>query len=168
MCVFARVCVSYWSIHLGCQARGSSTEACTCHRPDPPHGGDTHTGPETEKPTNQPQRQSVCACASASAWLTTGGGTWYCTEPTGLQEPAARRAQRCFQHNGDRDTQLCTLLLPPPASSYSMHKNSKQRIPRLTCFICYSQVTARFQGKYGTRAFGSVKGFSSSEPHQPG
>lgn len=41
--------VSHWSIHQECQGRGSSTEVYICHRPGPPHGDGTHTGPERKK-----------------------------------------------------------------------------------------------------------------------
>ena len=67
-CVCVYVCVSsisYWCIHQVCPGRGSSTEVYTCHRRGPPHGDDTHTGPERmidRKITNKEIKKNKTVC----------------------------------------------------------------------------------------------------------
>lgn len=42
-------CDSYWSIRRGCLETGSSREACSGRRRDPPHEADTHRSPAVWK-----------------------------------------------------------------------------------------------------------------------
>lgn len=83
------VCISHWSIHQVCQGTSSSTAVYMCHRPDPPHGDDTHTDP-SNRSTVTLDILKILIWAKQNIRLTTGGSTTYWTEPAGWQEPASR------------------------------------------------------------------------------